>query len=157
MSVSTAFKQAVFAPQTGEAFLVLVTIDHPTLVTPARVTSDAVDTISRLETFIACPFEIVLAEQGVGKVPRMRLSIDNIDRGLVQAIRDAGLDAPTVLVEVVRGSAPDTVEASWPDFSLTEARYDALVVEGDLTIEDFTALPYPYQTFTPSRFPGLFR
>lgn len=157
MSVSAAFKQAVFAPQTGEAFLVLVTIDHPTLAAPLRATSDAVATVSRTETFAAFPFQIALAEQGEDKAPRMQLAIDNVDRQIVQALRDAGLDAPSVLVEVVRGSDPDTVEASLPDFALADASYDALVVQGDLAVEDFSALPYPYQTFTPNRFPGLFR
>lgn len=154
---SAAFKKAVFASQTGEAFLVLVAISHPSLAAPLRVTSDGVPTVSGGETFVAYPFQIELAAEGDDVAPRIRLTIDNVDREIVAAIRGAGLAAPTVTVQVVLGSDPDTIEAEFPDFKLRQADYTALTVEGELALEDFTTLPYPYLTFTPSRFPGLFR
>jgi hypothetical protein len=64
--------------------------------------------------------------------------------------------APTALIEIVRAASPDTVEAQFVDFKLTNVTYDALRVEGDLTLEDFTAEPFPSAIFSPSLFPGLF-
>lgn len=154
---SAAFKRAVFAAQTGEAILLLLAIDHPTLTAPLRVTSDAVDTTSGGNTFVAYPFQITLAEESEDATPSIALTIDNVDRTIGAALRDAGLVAPTCTIQVVMGSDPDTIEAEFPAFSLRDVDYDALTVTCQLTLEDMTTLPYPYLTFTPNRFPGLFK
>lgn len=154
---SAAFKRAIFASQTGEAFLLLITIEHASLAAPIRATSDAVNTVSNGSTFVPYPFRLELASEGEDASPRIRLQIDNVDRQIVQALREAGNTAPEVTVQVVLGSDPDTIEAFFPDFRLRAATYDMLVVDAELVLEDYTTLPYPYVTFTPSRFPGLFR
>lgn len=154
-SVSSLTKQALHAPETGEAFLILLTLNHAGLSEPIRVTSDAVTTVSRGNSFVAFPFELILPDDLDDRAPRARLVIDNIDRQIVQAVR--GLTSPlTVLIEIVRAAAPDTVEAQFVDFKLTNVSYDAYKVEGNLTIEDFTAEPFPAAVFSPSLFPGLF-
>ncbi len=154
-SISSLTRQALYAPETGDAFLILLTITHATLEEPIRVTSDAVDTVSRGETFVAFPFDLVLPDDGEGRAPRAKLTIDNVDRTIVQAVR--GLtSSPGVLIEIVRAADADTVEARFLDFKLINVSYDAQRVEGVLTIEDFTAEPFPAGTFSPGLFPGLF-
>ena len=154
-AVSSLTRQALFAAETGEAFLVLLTLDHPDLAVPIRVTNDAVTTTSRGDSFVVFPFDLVLPDDQDNRPPRAKLVIDNIDRQIVQAIRSLS-SAPTVLIEIIRAAAPDTVEAQFVDFRLTNVSYDVQRVEGDLTIEDFTAEPFPAATFSPSWFPGLF-
>lgn len=154
-NLSSATLQALYAAETGEAFLVLLTLDHPDLAQPIRVTSDAVDTVSNGETYIAFPFELRLPEDDDGLSPRARLRIDNIDRQIVEAVRSIS-GAATVDISIVRAADPDTVEASFPDFRLENVSYDALVVEGVLTLEDFAAEPYPAHVFSPAEFPGVF-
>ena len=147
--------QAVNAQETDEVFLVLLTLAHDSLIQPVRVTSDAVDTLSRGESFIAYPFDLSLPEDSEALTATAHLSIDNVDRVIIAALR--GLqDSPAVTVEIVRAAAPDTVEAVFPDFRLSEIQYDAATVTGTLTIEDFTAEPYPAVVFAPAGFPGLF-
>ena len=97
--VSLTFKQAVNAQETSEAFLILITIDHPDLSQPIRVTSDAVDTTSRSNLFVAFPFELTLPADSEDRPPRASLRIDNVDRQIVQAIRDI-TSAPSVLMEI---------------------------------------------------------
>lgn len=154
-NISTAGMQAVNASETDAAFLILVTIDHAGFSEPLRVSSDAVDTISRGQTFTAFPFEISLPDDSDDRTPRARLSIDNIDRSIVQAIRSIDTP-PSVLIEIVRSADLDTVEAAFPDFKMREIEYNALVVEGALTIEELEAEPYPSRIFSPADFPGLF-
>lgn len=154
-TLTQATRQAVFASQTGEAFLCLVTIDHPELAQPVRVSSDAVDTASRGDTFTAMPFQIALPEDSDARPPRAKLKIDNVSRKIVETLRSIS-SAPTVLIELVRGADPDTVEASFPDFKLREGRYDVLTVEGDLDLEDYLTEPYPAGVFSPAHFRGLF-
>ena len=154
-SISASSRQALYAPESGEAFLVLLTLSHTSLPQPIRVTSDAVTTTSRGNSFMPFPFDLVLPDDQENRSPRARLVIDNVDRQIVQAVRSLST-APTALIEIVRAASPDTVEAQFVDFKLTNVTYDALRVEGDLTLEDFTAEPFPSAIFSPSLFPGLF-
>jgi len=154
-TISSATRQAFNAAETGEAFLVLLTLNHADLGAPIRVTSDAVTTVSRGNSFVAFPFDLVLPDDQDGRSPHAKLVIDNVDRQIVQAVRNAS-SAPTVLIEIIRAASPDTVEAQFVDFRLRNVSYDAQRVEGILTIEDFTAEPFPAATFSPSLFPGIF-
>lgn len=154
-TVSSLTQQALYAAETGEAFLILLTLNHADLSVPIRVTSDAVTTESRGNSFVPFPFDLVLPDDQENRSPRARLMIDNIDRQVVSAVR-ALSSAPTALIEIVRAAAPDIVEAQFVDFRLTNVSYDVHRVEGNLTIEDFTAEPFPAATFSPSLFPGLF-
>ena len=154
-SLSGATLQALNAPGTGEAFLILLTLDHADLAQPIRVTSDTVATASRDHDFVPYPFEIILPDDLDSRAPRAKLVIDNVDRQIVQAVRSLS-SAPTVLIEIIRAADPETVEAQFVDFRLTNVSYDAHRVEGNLTLEDFTAEPFPAAVFSPGLFPGLF-
>ncbi len=154
-NVSATLKQAIFAQETDEAFIVLLTISHSDLSVPIRVSSDSTNTVSRGDTYIAYPFDLSLPADSDERPPRARVAIDNVDRVLVTAIRSI-TGAPTVLMEIVRASDLETVEVSFPDFQLKDVRYNALVVEGDLVIEAFEEEPYPADIFSPANFPGVF-
>lgn len=119
------------------------------------MTSDAVETQSRGESFAPFPFALTLPDDDENGAPEARLAIDNIDRQIVRSLRDLP-SAPFVLIEIVRAAAPDTVEARFADFKLRDVTYDSRVVEGILGIEDFTSEPYPANVFAPGLFPGLF-
>ena len=47
--------------------------------------------------------------------------------------------APNLLMEIVRATDPDMVEAHFANFRLTNVDYDLRLIRGDLTVEDFTA------------------
>lgn len=153
--VSLSARRALNAAETDEVFIILITIAHPSMAEPIRVCSDSGAVESRGHLFAAYPFDLSLPDDGEGGSPRARLSIDNVDRAIVRSVR--ALDsAPTVLIEIVRAAEPDVVEAKFADFKLVNVRYDAQAVRGDLTVEDFTAEPYPALVFGPGDFPGLF-
>lgn len=143
------------AQQTGEAALILLTLDHDDLGTPLRVTSDQVNTTSRGDTYYAYYFDFQLPVDSGERQPIARLSIDNVDRAILEAVR--AISSPLdVTMEIVLGSTPDTVEASWQGFKLVRVTYDVLTVSGDLVMENFMSEPYPAGSFTPTLFPGVF-
>lgn len=154
-NLSTNTLKALYAPETDEAFIILLTLNHENLSAPIRVCSDALNMTSRGDDFIAFPFELVLPDDMENTPPRARLVIDNVSREIMVALKSV-TTAANVVMEIVRAAAPDVVEASFPDFKLTNVKYNALTVQGDLTLEDFTAEPYPATLFTPSNFPALF-
>lgn len=155
MPISTGARRAVYAPESDEVFLVLLTIDHDSLDEPIRVVNNLEKITSRGEEFIAFPFDISLPDDKEDAPPRARLAIDNVSREIGQAIREI-VGPPSVMIEVVMASAPDTVEASFPNFLLRNVSYDAAVVSGELMVEDLTREPFPARKFTPGAYPGVF-
>lgn len=154
--LSTPALRALFASQTGEAFIVLLTLSHPTLANPIRVCSDGQALISNGNTYVAFPFRISLPAEVEGAPPTTELEIDNVDRSIVKAVREATGEPIQISMSVVLASSPNTIEAGPFDFTLRNVEYDASVVRGQLQYEDILNEPYPGDTMTPSRFPGLF-
>lgn len=154
-NISAGTRQALFAAETAEAFIILLTFAHESLAEPIRVCSDSMDTVSRGNAYVAYPFELTLPDDDESRAPRARLVIDNVDRQIVATLRGLAT-SPVLTLEIVRTAAPDVVEAVFHDFRLRNVRYDSHVIEADLTIEDFTAEPYPAGSFCPSLFPGIF-
>lgn len=162
--LSNVAKQAIFAQQTDEAFIVLVTITHPSFVQDIRVASDPYEllpianvrgVVSRGEEYLYMPFTISLPVQDATNIARAAISVDNIDRQIVAAVRGAD-SALNITIEVVLASDVDTVEVSIEDFKLERVTYDAFTVSGDISVEYYDLEPFPSKRFTPSDFPGLF-
>ncbi len=153
--VSPTFLRAALARETGEAPIVLVTIEHASLTAPIRVAGYDVDVTSRGETFVALPFAISLPTDTEEAAPRAKVSLDNVSREIVIAVRGATGKPPSVTLEVVLADTPDVVEASWAGFALRNVSYNALTVEGELTLEGLAAEPNPAGRFTPGAFPGV--
>lgn len=155
IAVPTSLRRALFAQETEEAFIVLLTIDHANLLTPQRFAHNTVDFISRGETYLAYPFEIDLPGQDPERPPRVTLRIDNVSREIVLTLRQIQ-SAPTVTMEVVMASTPDNVEAGPYEFTLRSVDGDAFLIEGELSFEDILNDAYPAGDFTPATHPGLF-
>jgi hypothetical protein len=155
VTVSTAFKTSAFAADTADVWLVLLTISHASISPSVRVVNNTEAITSNGNEFIAFPFDLALPDSREDAPPRARLTIDNVSREIAQAIRSI-TSPPTVTIEIIRASAPDTIEASFPDFKLRNVTWDVGKVSGDLTVEDFTSEPYPAGIFSPASFPGLF-
>ncbi len=154
-ALSLAARQAVNAQETGEVFLLLLTLDHDELAAPIRVVNNTVDIVSRGNTYIAYPFQLELPAEDADQISSVRLSIDNVDRTIVQSLR--AISSPVaVTIEVVLASSPDTVEAGPFAMSLVQAEYDALVIQGELAFEDVLTEPFPGHAYVPADYPGLF-
>lgn len=134
----------------------LVTIAHPDMPEPIRVCSDAVDVFSGGNWYVHFPFELDLPRESEDAPPTVTLRVCNVDRQIVQAVRTYAGEI-TVTVNLVMASSPDLVEAGPFEFTMREATYDALVVEGTLAFQDVLNEPYPADSFTPSRTPGIFQ
>lgn len=145
----------MFAAQTSEAFVLLLTFAHPDLAVPIRV-CNAGDTLwSGGFEFPHFPFEFELPGEVEGAPPTVRLRICNVDRSIVEAIRSIQ-SPPTVTLSLVMASSPDTIEAGPFEFTLRDATFDAIIVEGGLAYQDVLNEPFPADQFSPTRTPGIF-
>lgn len=163
--LSNQAKAALYSQQTSEVLILLLTIDHETLAQPIRLSSDPTETLpdagvlgtlSRDEEYIYLPFSVNLPNQDESGIARASISIDNIDRRIIQAVRDARGSQLDITIELILASQPDDPEISITGFRLERVQYDALTVTGEISIEYFDLEPFPSKRFTPADFPGLF-
>lgn len=145
---------SIHAQETGEVWLVLLTISHPSMATPIRVVNNNEDITSRGALYQAFPFDIVLPGEDPDGITKAVLRFDNVERTAITAIRSL-TSPPSVTIEVILASAPDTVEIAFGGLTLRNVTYDAVQVEGELLFESLWTEPITV-TMTPSRFPGLF-
>jgi len=166
-TVSQAARRAMYDQSTDEVFVILIEISRENdPANPIRaaldsenidskVTVDGTDTFATAVTFAGGFFGIELPEEAGEISSTVRLSIDNVDRKIVVAIREA-TEPPEVRMWVVLKSTPHVVEAGPFYFVLESAEYDAQSVVGELTFEEVTNRKYPKHEFTPYLVPGLF-
>jgi Domain of unknown function (DUF1833) len=153
--LSVSALRAITAQETGEIFLILITITHDDLADPLYFVNNTENIMSRGHEFLGWPFELALPDEREDSLPSVQIRIDNVDRRILEGIRGL-LTAPTVLLEIVLASVPDVVEAGPITFTLRGVDYDALVISGSLTPEDVLNEPAMQFSFTPALFPGLF-
>jgi len=152
-TLSNTALAAMNAQQSGEVWLVLLTISNPGIET-IRVVNNNEAIVSRGNTYLAFPFEIELPGQDPDSPSSARLRIDNIDKRIVEAVRSISTP-PIITIEVVLASQPDTVEIGYTDLTLRAVEYDVNSVRGELTFESIFSEPVTL-TITPNRFPGMF-
>ena len=155
-AVTSAFRQAAFAQQTDQVFLVILEINHSSLAQPIRVVNNTQDVTSNGNAYIGFPFDIELPGDFEEALPTVNLTICNVDRQIVQAIRTL-TGPPTITMSVILASQPDSLQAGPYVMTLREASYDAMAVSGSIMTEDVLNEAYPGDSFTPGIAPGLFK
>lgn len=153
--ISTTAREAVNASQTDQIFLVILDIDHTDLPAPIRVVNNNESIISNGVTYIPTAFDFILPAQEDGVISNSTLSISNVDRVIVQAIRSIS-SPPIVTVRVILASDPDTVEAGPFQFTLTDVTYNRNTVSGSLIYQLYVRDNCGTIRYKNNTFPGLF-
>lgn len=157
MTLSSAAIQSAQDLTTSEVWLLLLEIDHDDLATPFYLVNNTESIVHETNTYIAYPFSIVLSTDDGERLPKVQLTIDNVDRTLVNTIRSIS-DSPTVIVKLVLADTPDYVELEITDLILREVEYDAYTITGTLYADDILNSRHPADTISLSGgYNGLFR
>jgi len=152
-TISSNARAALYAAQSDEVWLQLLTIDHDDMVAPIRLVSNTEDVVSNGETFTAFPFELAIPATAQESV---ELIVDNVTRELIDEVRS--IDTPFGLtLEIVVASAPDTVEAGPFEFQSRAVEYDVQRLRFTLAYEPILNEPFPAYDYTPIDYPGLFQ
>jgi len=154
MPLSATALAEVIKEEGENAWLLLLTIDHPDLASPIRVVNSESDVVSRGDTFTSYPFEIILPDIDSENPPSIKLKIDNVDRQIYEEIW-ALQDPPTITAELVMHTTPDIVEDTVDSFQLVKVDIDEHHVVGEAQPVDFIRESYPGDLITPANFPGL--
>lgn len=163
--LSLNFRKALFAQESGEVPIMLLTITHPELAEPIYLSTDATErfsidplmyrTRSRGIDYLYAGIDVALPDEQDKSPPASKLTIANVTRDLIPLARSVSTP-PSVKIEVVLASDPDTVEMTWPALDMTNLTYDASFLTFDLTMDALVTEPYPSGTFSPADFPALF-
>jgi hypothetical protein len=164
--ISDNFRRAAFAQETDVALIVLLTLSTEDLPDTIRVCNVPVQKFPTLgenvyglmsngQQYIFLPFDIELPQDDKTGAVSARLTIDNVNRQIVQYARETKKPI-NVTVQVVLSNDLDTVEFESTDFKLTNVSYNGFNVSGDLSIDYLGLEPFPCGRFTPSGFSGLF-
>ena len=161
--------RAIFSPEADSDLLFLLTIYDPTnpSTVVARICdgftkriSETADEVvygvtSRSQDFIFLPMEISLPTEEEAQAPRCSIILRDVTRYVIPIVRTI-VGPPSVKMELVLSKTPDTVEASFTGFYISNFSYSADSVTADLSMIDYEREPFPMHSFTPAYFPGMF-
>lgn len=164
--ISENFRRAAFSQETDVAVIVLLTLSTEDLPDDIRVCNVPVQKfpelgvnvyglVSNNKQYLFLPFDIELPQDDKTGAVSAKLTIDNVNRQIVQYARETKKPI-NVTVQVVLSNNLDYVEFESTDFKLTNVNYNGFSVSGDLSIDYLGLEPFPCGRFTPSGFPGLF-
>lgn len=146
----------MLAQETDEVFIPCLTISHPDLDEDILLAYNTEKVTRTAGDFLPYPFQINLPVQSDEEVPTVTLTVDNTDLSVNDKIRSL-VGMPTVTLEIVLASSPNTVEAGPFVMKLQNATATAESITGTLGQEsDVFAQMVPAQQFLPTNSPGLF-
>lgn len=159
-------RRIMFEQRTTEDQVLLVTISHPELAAPIRLSSDATEKLS-LEPLVfgiksnGLEYQLVLMsailpDNRRGSPRRAALTFQDIDSTHIELVRSF-INPATVDLEVVFASAPDVVTDSYEGLRMKQVSYDES--SSSMTIEFSRELylsePLPSHRQTKNVSPGL--
>ena len=164
--ISDNLRQVSYAQETDVAVIILLTLRTNDLPDAIRICSTPVEKFADLgenvygctsngQRYLFLPFNIVLPQDDKTGAVTAKLTIDNVNRQIVQYARETK-SAINVDIQVILSNDLDAVELEFKDFKLTNVSYDAFTVSGDLSVDYLGLEPFPCGRFTPSGFPGWF-
>ena len=170
-SLSQSAIKAMFASETSEALILLITITDPTdLANPIRLADSYIGRINSLTTdtevvygvtsnghdYIFLPLQINLPGEQEAGAAQCSLTLNFVTKEAIQLIREKLTSPVSVQIDLVLASSPDRVETSFSGFKITNVSYNADHITLDLNMVSLSREPFPSFTFTPANFPGLF-
>lgn len=153
-------------PYSPHVLLAFATIEHPALETPIRAVTDTVDYLRGGETYKACMFGYRLVTDAQG-APRTVMQVPNVMDEFGPALRQMDR-RPQVTVEILSSedfdltASPRTEIGSPPviykmlRFEMASINVDAVLIEAQVVLREFSQEPFPRTRATQDRFPGLF-
>lgn len=156
-TLSSAGWAAITGRDTDAVFLValeITTASSPS--TTIRIVNNSEDVTYNGNTFTAFPFQPELPLDQNGQISEVRIAIDNVSRLLVDDLRSEVEPMSVSMLVLNMSTSPPSLEASFVDYQMVDAQYDALTVQGRLSLENFLGEPFPTTAMTPGFYPDLF-
>jgi hypothetical protein len=153
-SLSNSLLAQLFAQQSGDPFLVLVTISHSSFNT-IRLVNNTENIVSRGNTYQAFPVRVRLPVDDGESARVVQLELDNVSRELVDEIRSVTTEI-TVKLEMILASMPDQVQMILDELLITNLTYSKTRITASLIFDNFLNTEMTSEKYGPTNFPGIF-
>jgi hypothetical protein len=147
---------AMLAQSTGEVFIELLTIAHPSLADPIRLCNNGEAIDSNGQRFEPAAFQAELPADAEDREPKAVMSVSNVDQSIVGLVR-ALQGRPTFTIAVVTASEPDVYEFAPHAFDVLSVRGDARTLVFEMIFSELAQETFPALTFSPVHFRALHR
>lgn len=153
-ALSNQMIQEIYSQESGDPFLALFTLSHPTFDTIYLV-NNTEDIVSNGITFQAFPVNLVFPVDDGETVREVLLTLDNVSQLLIDELRSV-TDYINVNINMVLASNPDNTEVELGELRIKTIEYNALRITARLYMDDLLNTELPNEKYTPSLYPGLF-
>lgn len=145
----------IFAQESEDPFLVLVTITHEDFPEPFYLVNNSETITSRGITYNPFPMRIVLAADDGESLKDYRIEFDNVSLELIESLRS--VTGPiNISMEMVLASLPNEVQMSQYDLKITNITYNAHLITAIIVLDNFLNTEVTSERYEPSNFPGIF-
>ena len=124
------------------------------LFTEINIVNNNADITSNGVLFTAYGFAVTL-ENDDDQPAKLKFSLDNVDRSLIDEVR---LTEGIIKVDLklVLASTPDVVEIEYTSLNLRSVQYNKSSISGILSINEIYLNKFPAHNMNPLNYPGLF-
>lgn len=152
--ISNELKAQIFAQESEDPFLILVTLSHPS-ISDIRLVNNTEDVTSEGLLYIAFPMRIILPRDDGESVREISIEFDNVDRDLIDLIRS--VTGPiSVSLKLVLASLPDAVQFAFDELKIATITYNSSRVSARLYMDTFLNTEMTSEKYTPQNYPGIF-
>lgn len=146
---------AMHAEASGEVFLPLVKLTQAAWLEAFLIAPNTESIVHAGEEYKPLAFAVGLPNEEAEGVPVLDWVADNVDRRLVEAMRQVK-GAVAARIVWVLASTPDQVEIGPMEVEMWAAEYDALRISGTMGVEPILDQPFGHLKMDPANAPGLF-
>lgn len=145
----------LYAQESGDPFLTLITLNHPTFTSPIRLVNNSVNIVSRGNTFLAFPMKIRLPADDGETSREFQLEMDNVSLQLIESVRSITTSMDMTL-EMILASIPDEVQISIDELKVHTITYNKTKIVAKVALDNFLNVEMTSERYGPQNFPGLF-
>lgn len=145
----------MFAQESDDAFLTLVTLSHETFADDIRLVNNTVEIQSRLQTFMPFPMRIRFPVDDGETAREFSIDFDNVSLTLIEGIRTVTTPI-SVKIEMVLASMPNLVQVEQAELKIATLTYNKTMVSAKIILDNFLNTEMTSERYAPSNFPGLF-
>lgn len=151
--LSTEVKSQIFAQESDDPFLTLVTLDHELFT--ARLVNNSTDIVSNSLLYTAIPMRVRLPIDDGETSRDFAIDFDNISLELISNLRAVTGDI-SVQIDLILASMPDVIQMSHADLRITTITYDKQRISARIVLDNFLNIEMTSERYTPSLYPGMF-
>lgn len=151
--LSNELKAQIFAQQSEDPFLTLVTLTGPSFT--FRLVNNSKNIISNGQTFMAFPMKVRLPVDDGESARDFQIEFDNASLLLISSLRS--VTSPiNCQIDMILASMPDVIQMSVTDLLIRSIVYDKSRVSAKIVLDNFLAVAMTSERYTPIAYPGMF-